>query len=393
MSRASRLAALAAGLAVVAAAPASADHKHGVDVDVIASKLDNPRHVAVAKGGDVYVAESGRGGDHATSKSCFDTAEGFACTGATGAVTRIGRRGQRRVVTGLASFAPVSGNSAIGPHGIYVDGDDVYFTNGGPTGPTRGDPPEVVLRDPTLVAEEPVSALYGTLRKVRNRGGSRQIADIWRFEHDNNPDAADGNPLIDSNAVDVYADHGRFFVADAGGNTVLRVGRFGGISPVAIFPNIEMPFPFPPPPDTVDMQAVPTGVVKGPDGALYVSQLTGFPFPVGGAKVFRIDPRGGLPTVYAEGLTNAMDLAFGRDGTLYVLEIDADSLLGPSTDGALFAVPLHDPHTSKQAKQVELPADTLTEPGGIAVGRHGDLFVSNHAREARTGEVLKIDLR
>ena len=43
-------------------------------------------------------------------------------------------------------------------------------------------------------------------------------------------------------------------------------------------------------------------------------------------------------------------------------------------------------------RQVALPAGTLTEPGGIAVGRHGKLYVSNHSREAGAGEVLRIDL-
>ena len=186
---------LTAAIAGAVAAPASAK---SVDVDVIAKGLDNPRHVAVSPSGDVYVAESGRGGNHATSRSCFDSAEGFACTGATGAVTRIsrghghgghhghrghrrgdhGRRGrhanrfrQERIARGLASFAPVSGGSAIGPHGIFVRGGDVFVTNGGPTGPTRGEPPVLVLRDPTLVAEEPISALYGTLLKLRKQGG------------------------------------------------------------------------------------------------------------------------------------------------------------------------------------------------------------------------------
>ena len=85
------------------------------------------------------------------------------------------------------------------------------------------------------------------------------------------------------------------------------------------------------------MQAVPTGVVVGPDGYYYVSQLTGFPFPIGGAKIFRVNPRTGVVHDVRVRLHNAMDLAFGPDGTLYVLEIDHDSLFppaGPST-GAL----------------------------------------------------------
>ena len=53
-----------------------------------------------------------------------------------------------------------------------------------------------------------------------------------------------------------------------------------------------------------------------------------------------------------------MDLAFGRDGTLYALEIDHDGLLGGSGDGALFAV---DRRGDK--RQILLPAGFLPAPG------------------------------
>jgi hypothetical protein len=377
-----RAAILTGLLALIAASSASAHHHGGAKVERIAMGLDNPRHVAVAPHGGVWVAEAGTGAPPSASKSCFDSAEGAACTGKTGAITKIDRWGQRRVVTGLASFAPTSGESAIGPHGIYATGGEVLFTNGGPTEPLREG--KTVLRDPTLVSEERISRLYGTLRVIGRHGRTFKLADIWRHELKHNPDAAVANDHIDSNPVDVYADRGGVFVADAGGNTVLRVGRFGRVSTVAVFPNV---------PDLEGFQAVPTGVVRGPDGALYVSQLTGFPFPVGGAKVFRLEPWSGKVSEYASGLTNGMDLAFGRDGTLYVLEIDADSLfppVGPKTDGAVFTVPWHR-SGSVAAQPLALPV-TLTEPGGLAVGKRGDLFVSNHSREKGAGEVLRIDL-
>ena len=50
----------------------------------------------------------------------------------------------------------------------------------------------------------------------------------------------------------------------------------------------------------VQMQSVPTGVVEAADGSLYVGELTGFPFPVGGANVYRIPAGGGAPTVVAK---------------------------------------------------------------------------------------------
>ena len=375
----------AVALSLLAAAPAAAHH--GASVKVIAEKLDNPRHVAVAWNGDVYVAEAGKGGDPAKSKSCFDSAEGFACTGASGAITRVfkkhGKLQKERVVRGLASFAPADGASAIGPHGVFVRGSDVFFTNGGPTAPMRGG--AVVLRDPTLVSEEPISRLYGTLLKLDRHERVKFVADLWRFERDNNPDGQVGNPLIDSNPVDVFAGHHGQLVADAGGNTVLRVGRHGRVSVVALFPNIPTPGPGG---AVIPMNAVPTGVVVGPDGNYYMSQLTGFPFPAGGAKIFRINPRTGAYTTYASGFTNAMDLAFGPDGTLYVLEIDHDSILGPSHDGALFRVP----RGGGVGQQIELPAGTLTDPGGLAVAGRKTLVISNHGREAGTGEVLEVTL-
>jgi DNA-binding beta-propeller fold protein YncE len=375
---------LAAALALaVAAAPAAAHH--GVRVKTIATGLDNPRHVAVTHHGDVYVAEAGRGGDPATSKSCFNSAEGFACTGATGAVTKISsHRHQERVLTGLASFAPESGESAIGPHGVFASGGKVYVTNGGPTAPWRGDDQTAtVLRDPTLVAEEPISRLYGTLLELGRHQRFDVVADLWRFERDNNPDGQVGNPLIDSNPVDVAAARGKLLVADAGGNTVLEVSKRGRVRVLSLFPNVPTPGPDG---TIVPMNAVPTGVVAGPRGAYYMSQLTGFPFPLGGAKIFKIDPRTGAYTTYASGFTNVMDLDFGRDGTLYVLEIDHDSLLGASTDGAIFAVP----PGGGTPRQLQLPAGTLTAPGGLAVAGKRTLVVSNHGREAGEGEVLEI---
>ena len=218
-----------------------------------------------------------------------------------------------------------------------------------------------------------MSALYGKLFELRRSGGLREIADLWAFENENNPDAEDGNPLVDSNPVDVLADRGRFIVADAGGNTLLRARRRRGRRGAQPVPEHLQPEPFAPG-SIIPMNAVPTGVVKGPDGAYYMSQLTGFPFPVGGAKVFRVDPDTGAYTTYAYGFTMAMDLDFGRDGTLYVLEIDSDTLLVPGTEGAIWAVP----PGGGTPQRVELPAGTLTPPGGLAVGHRGALYVSNH---------------
>src|SRR6266545_4677315 len=317
---------LALGVAPAAAATTS--------VDVVASGLDSPRHLAFGSRGDLFVAESGRGG----SGPCFVGGEGPACMGATGAVTKIDRWGrQSRIAEGLASYANTPDNTnAIGPHGITVLGADrVFVTNGGPTEPkdASGSP---ISRD-TLAGQNPVAVLF---------------------------------------------DRGRFVVADAGGNAIDVVNPGGGVSNLAVFANRLVPNPFGGP--EIPMQAVPTSVVVGPDRQYYVSQLTGFPFPPGGANVYRVDPRTGAVTVFASGFTNIMDLAFGRNGTLYVLEIDHDGLLGGSADGGLFAV---SPDGTK--RQIALAPGTLTMPGGIAVGRDG-LYVTNNAGSPGGGQVLRI---
>jgi hypothetical protein len=80
----------------------------------------------------------------------------------------------------------------------------------------------------------------------------------------------------DANPYGVLAEPGRQFVVDPGGNTVLEVGANGTVSLVAVLSPIAVPpGPFNPP--FASSEAVPTQVRRGPDGALYVSTLTGAP--------------------------------------------------------------------------------------------------------------------
>ena len=64
----------------------------------------------------------------------------------------------------------------------------------------------------------------------------------------------------------------------------------GGISVVALLPfGSATPPPMPgaplaPPGTTIPVDPVPTSVVRGPDGSIYVGQLTGFPFVPGAGE-------------------------------------------------------------------------------------------------------------
>src|SRR5690349_17875874 len=111
---------LAAGALAAGAPAASADAVAG-GPQVIARGLDNPRGLDFGLGGDLYVTESGRGGPECGLSS---PEGGEACFGRTGAITKIDRRGQKRIASNLPSLAGKDGNSAIGP-------TDVSFTLGG----------------------------------------------------------------------------------------------------------------------------------------------------------------------------------------------------------------------------------------------------------------------
>ena len=65
--------------------------------------------------------------------------------------------------------------------------------------------------------------------------------------------------------------------------------------------------------------AVPTSIAIGPDGAYYVSELTGIPFATFNASVYRVVP-GEQPTVFVDGFRMVVDIAFDADGSLYVLQ-------------------------------------------------------------------------
>ncbi len=221
--------------------------------------------------------------------------------GATGAVTKIDRSGrQTRIAEGLASMANTPGNdSAIGPHGIIVQGrDKVLITNGGPTDPLDTATKKPILRD-TLAAKNPVANLFGKVLLIDPHGSAVPLADIWDFERRVNPDAETGNAAIDSNPVDLLLDGSRLVVADAGGNAIDTVDPWSDVSNLTVFANRLVADPADPQAPEIPMQAVPTSIEEGPDGQYYVGQLTGFPFPVGGANVYRVNPRTGEQTVVA----------------------------------------------------------------------------------------------
>ena len=347
--------------------PATAN---GPAITEVVSGLDQPRGVAIGSDGTIYVAESGAGG----SGPCVPHPELVElCFGATGAITAITDGAASELVGGLTS-AVTPEAEAVGPTAVTVDPDgNVWFLVGNPGAGAAE------FRD---AVPDGAAAGAGQLYRVDENGAAQSVADLAAYETANNPDADQpGNAEPDSNAFGLAATEAGALVADAGGNDLLMVDGEGAITTVAVFPVSMQPAPpdpaAEPDPDAepaiVPMDPVPTSVTVGPDGAYYVGQLTGFPFPPGGASVFRVAP-GEEPTVYASGFTNIIDVEFAADGSLYVLEISHEGLLttlgGGSAAGGLWKVP------SGGGTPELIASDGLVLPGGMAVADDGTLYIS-----------------
>jgi hypothetical protein len=122
-------------------------------------------------------------------------------------------------------------------------------------------------------------------------------------------------------------------------------------------------------------------VVVGPDGAYYVSELSGVPFTAGAARIYRVVP-GEAPTVYLEGFKMAIDLDFGPDGSLYVVQ----NATGP----VFFAAPGNVIRVAPDGTRSVL-IDGLDRPTSVVVGDTGAIYVTNHGVTPGAGEVLRIE--
>jgi sugar lactone lactonase YvrE len=332
--------------------------------EVVASGLNNPRHVTIAPGGAIYVAEAGSGGD---AECELEHPLGTFHLGFSGSITRVGRDGSvERVLTGLPSIierndVPPEGET-LGPSDIAFKGNKDFVVSIGIGGSDA-------FRESC-----PDGELLGTLLSGRvGKDDVTLFADVLANEVAANPENTD----IDSNPVGLLRRGGAYIVADAGGNAVVRVSHKGRFNTISVIPRASAPPPF------LSADPVPTSVVRGPDGAYYVSQLTGFPFTKGVANIWRVVP-GSAPTVYASGLTNVTDLAFARDGSLYAVEIASEGLQsGPI--GSLVRIPPGGGSTH------ETVAGGLFAPYGVALTKDA-AYVTTGAVLVGGGQLIKIPL-
>ena len=348
------------------ASPASRQHA----LVVVVRGLANPRQMSFGPDGALYVAEAGDGGHARCAKDPSTGAR--ICAGATGAIVRLAHGVVTRLLTGLPSVAGAGGAESSGPADVILSRGDLVFV----TQDTQID------RAGANQFGQP-GRLLGTLISTRASGGARVVVDLARFEASHNPDhgtgAASAADVIDSDPYALAAYGGGYAVADAAGNDLLWVSPSGTIRVLAVFPvqhEVAAAGLVGRSARRVTVQSVPTSVVVGPDGALYVSELTGFPFNPGHARVWRVVP-GHPPSVYASGFTNISAIAFDRSGRLLVLEINRAGLRDTTAPGELIRV--------ARGNSTVLASAGLSWPTGVAVAADGSIFVANDGISPATG--------
>lgn len=290
-----------------------------VTSEVLLTGLGDPRFVVV-DGTDVYFTESGVGGDEPlvlpTGEGTPEATEPVSFFGRSGKVSKLSADGTvTEIASDLMSYTFGAAGEIVGPAGLALDGEGSVFVAIGAPGPFVGTMPRT--------GEE------GVLLKIDIETGEQSVvADLIEWEITENPDPM----AIDSNPYGMTLVDGVAYVADAGGNTIIGVDAASSeISTFAVTGGLPAEFfgdaGNPGRNGEPELDSVPSVVVPGPDGRLYVGYTTGGPFPAGYAPVdaFSLD---GTKERVVEGLTMTGGIAFDSADQMYVSIVSTDLING-----------------------------------------------------------------
>ena len=411
--------------------------------EVLADGLNNPRGLSFGADGSIYIGETGTGG-LGNCQPSPSTQFADICAGNTGSVTRITADGmQSRIINNFDSLAlqPTQEQGA-GPQQLKFDSNgDAYLLVGYAGFPGNRDVElntlanEIELQlppDQALIAPPaPPEGVLGTenLAKLFQVDlETQELTEVFDFAEYEILENVDGGDYI-SNPYDLEIFDDTAYVVDAGANVIYELGLDGSVEnafapPTQFVTGLEFPpnTIIPPaeeggigvapeqlpgvgedgspdvrdssgampmmPPDALDLQSVPTGATIGPDGAYYFGELSGFPYPEGEARVFRVG-EDGTPEVYAEGFTQIADIVFDDEGNLLVLQFADLAQWKESVNGSLAGLPGSIQQVSTDGTISTLIDEGIFSATGIEIDANGDIILVNNGVGTQ-GQVVRI---
>lgn len=307
------------------------------DDNVLVDGLNAPRGITFDSEGNLWVVEAGQGGD-LVDQAPF----GEVAVGGTGALKMIAADDGdvEIVVQNLPSMGPAG--EARGAQSVMVTDDAIWLLIGQTTH--------------SLLLSNSLVEIDREFLRIQTH------VDLFTMEAVENPDG----DIIESNTTDfVVTEEGRFYIANASCNCVQTWAEGEAVSTFAVWMD----------------NAVPTTVDLGSDGSIYVSFLTGFPFPEGTSRIEQYSTDGELLNTI-EGLTAVVDIMVTDDGMIYAVEhgVFGDLGWGP---GRLVRV-------TADGSINEVRSD-LTRPWGIAMSPDGQLALVEDS-VSENGRVLLIPM-
>jgi len=331
---------------------------------LIASGFNGPQGVLVDPEGNVWVIDSGMGGEQTLQIPGEDGEVMTALLGMSARIVKVAPDGTQTEVAVLPSiYLPDIQETLGGARLALLDGA-LYATSAGWNLPEMDPMP-----------------LFAAIVRVDGETVT-QVADTWTIEKASNPDGT----LVDTHPYGLTAaPDGWLWVADAGANDLVRVNpATGEVVLVAAFGGLPGPFPNPARGGAMEADPVPTAVAFDADGNAYVSLLSGGPFVPGSAKVLRISATGEVSD-YATGLTTLTDLQRGPDGELYAVQFGIFTEQGPTpSSGALIRI--HEGGAS------EVVVGELPFPTGLSFDADGNAYIAvNGVGAPGSGAVIRLD--
>jgi hypothetical protein len=312
------------------------------DSTTVADGLAFPRGVAYDADGNLYVAESGLGGEQKLLVTDDVTITG----GLTGQVTKIAPDGTKTtLIGGLPSLFNPNEGAAVGVYRAVPAGDSLWLA--------FSDDNSL-----TLFSDSIVEVDLATLTV-------KHFIDMGAYEIANNPDGTDE---ILSNPADVaLSPDGTLYIVDAGANTLFTWTEADGLKVVHAWTD----------------DPVPTSIVFANDNSYYVSFLgTGLVPGSGHIEHWSADGSEVIETF--ANLTTVTDLLLTDAGDLYAVQIVVLGDQGPQPNsGSVVKV------TADGATPV---IEGLNSPFAITQDADGNLIVSTGSAFAEPGKgtVIKI---